>query len=1123
MSDSSSDNSSSEDYEESRRSVSPDTVASQSPRRSTHSDRKTPSTEASYNARSSASPLSNRGSKSPRTSKKSHNYHRSTSKSARSMSKSPASSGSSQKSRSPSPTKYSYKDGSESPQSNRSSRSRSNNPDSPPSRSNPCSPSRSNQGSPLRSNQRSPSRSNPGSPETRSNRSCSPQMRSNRSSSHRSNPSSNSRPGSNRSSPQPQSPNSPRPDSNRSFSRPRSNHSSPRSPNNCRFQRTGPMSPKSPRMTSSPASPNSPQNADDYNSPPNSPTMYRGHSPKSPLDRNSESRPSSPKSPRSPASPRTPLTPQSPRSPRSPASPRSQRSSVKSPDSGRNTPKSMKSSPSVDRHLNKRSSPHSPEGKSRNCYNEIDGEQISDGDMDDVSQSALKSKPTPISHGEDLSDVSDLDSMDDDGDREHGQKKTEEIVEQPISIVNNEKIEREEKIAPESLAEENEQLDFEADGQWKDEREDGETEPAPIKETKEINDKEPKDKDKDKVKAKEVDEENDKEDGEEEDDDDDEKGNSELEEGELSDGDDARPEETEPRPVCRFYNRGQCTWGVSCRFLHPGVTDKGNYTMFDMVRPMAYPPHAGGPHEFRPHIERPSLMRPLPGFSAAPPHVPKTDELVSESPWERGLRQAKEMMRKANKRKESDMDFEEKKMNLSLGQEELDREAGYYVRPASPEPPIERWPPREPPQRVSRAPAPRITPDHYADEPEGYYPPTPHEYYRRVQYKSEGRSGMENYRERYDYHSVQPRNAPHSNSPPPHPRERERDREREREREREYYEKYEKKHKRPSREVIVERIPSSKTWREEEPQPTERTRGDEWADPWMRRKSPGSVRRNRTSSKRSRRQSYSSGSSYSSSSSSRSTSHSSYTSYDSQSRSRSPSPPSRSRVNAKTKTLTAAPPPAVVAPPVRGAMLMNPPAPSPRGSKGSTSPTGTLHRRAGLNPPAPSPLTTHPRQNDKTRDKAALAAAAVAKVIKGHSRSRSSHSSSGSDSSGSSSDSSESSYSSSSSESRRKKGSTPPIRKDTKALDALKVSGNKQQIKLTLKPSQSATAVKKVDRSASIAGKKRPAETSPTVDSKASVAAAAAKAAKKASSRREELLKQLKAVEDAIARKRSKV
>lgn len=40
----------------------------------------------------------------------------------------------------------------------------------------------------------------------------------------------------------------------------------------------------------------------------------------------------------------------------------------------------------------------------------------------------------------------------------------------------------------------------------------------------------------------------------------------ELEEGELSEEDGKRPEENEPKPVCRFYTRGQCTWGMSCRF-----------------------------------------------------------------------------------------------------------------------------------------------------------------------------------------------------------------------------------------------------------------------------------------------------------------------------------------------------------------------------------------------------------------------------------------------------------------------------------------------------------------------------------------------------------------------------
>lgn len=140
------------------------------------------------------------------------------------------------------------------------------------------------------------------------------------------------------------------------------------------------------------------------------------------------------------------------------------------------------------------------------------------------------------------------------------------------------------------------------------------------------------------MKIKEGGDANDKEEGEE----DGEKVESELEEGELSDGDDVRPEETEPRPVCRFYNRGQCTWGVSCRFLHPGVTDKGNYTMFDMVRPMAYPPHAAAPHEFRPHIDRPNMVRPLPGYGA-PSHTSKVEDLPTESAWERGLRHAKEV------------------------------------------------------------------------------------------------------------------------------------------------------------------------------------------------------------------------------------------------------------------------------------------------------------------------------------------------------------------------------------------------------------------------------------------------------------------------------------------------
>lgn len=168
-----------------------------------------------------------------------------------------------------------------------------------------------------------------------------------------------------------------------------------------------------------------------------------------------------------------------------------------------------------------------------------------------------------------------------------------------------------------------------------------------------------------------------------------------MEEGEVSDEDEKRPEENEPKPVCRFYTRGQCTWGMSCRFLHPGVTDKGNYTMFDMVRPVpinAQPPYGDNPRGFHDmRNERPGLLHHpamrggFQGNGDGPGQRPPIVEAPAESAWERGLRTAKEMMRKANKRKEQDMDFDDKKMNLSSAPEELEKD-NYYARERSPEP-----------------------------------------------------------------------------------------------------------------------------------------------------------------------------------------------------------------------------------------------------------------------------------------------------------------------------------------------------------------------------------------------------------------------------------------------------
>jgi len=177
----------------------------------------------------------------------------------------------------------------------------------------------------------------------------------------------------------------------------------------------------------------------------------------------------------------------------------------------------------------------------------------------------------------------------------------------------------------------------------------------------------------------------------------------ELEEGEVTDEDEKRPEENEPKPVCRFFTRGQCTWGMSCRFLHPGVTDKGNYTMFEnMVRsvPVAqttsvprnvgYGSHMLDYHDYR--TERPPIVHRAglhPAASIYPPHHETRPVLpdgppVVENAWERGLRTAKEMMRKANKRKEQDMDFEDKKMNLTVSPDDIEKEPFFHKERATP-------------------------------------------------------------------------------------------------------------------------------------------------------------------------------------------------------------------------------------------------------------------------------------------------------------------------------------------------------------------------------------------------------------------------------------------------------
>jgi len=162
----------------------------------------------------------------------------------------------------------------------------------------------------------------------------------------------------------------------------------------------------------------------------------------------------------------------------------------------------------------------------------------------------------------------------------------------------------------------------------------------------------------------------------------------EINDDECEDGEIKDPGGKKPfvRPICRFFMRGNCTWGMNCRFLHPGINDKGNYTMLDPQQqppppppfmppmyPAMYPPPMIGPGG-RPMPPPPWMhdgmasRMPRPPFDMGPPMMEppepasappaSSSEPATESAWERGLRHAKEMRKK---QKETDASGDEKK------------------------------------------------------------------------------------------------------------------------------------------------------------------------------------------------------------------------------------------------------------------------------------------------------------------------------------------------------------------------------------------------------------------------------------------------------------------------------
>uniref|UniRef100_A0A8C2RQX3 C3H1-type domain-containing protein n=1 Tax=Capra hircus TaxID=9925 RepID=A0A8C2RQX3_CAPHI len=304
-----------------------------------------------------------------------------------------------------------------------------------------------------------------------------------------------------------------------------------------------------------------------------------------------------------------------------------------------------------------------------------------------------------------------------------------------------------------------------------------------------------------------------------------------LEEGEVKDPSDRK---VRPRPTCRFFMKGNCTWGMNCRFIHPGVNDKGNYSL--ITKAESFPPNGAPP------------LGPHPLMPANPWGGPVVDEILpppppeppTESAWERGLRHAKEVLKKATIRKEQEPDFEEKRFTVTIGEDEREFDKENEV--------FRDWNYRITRDVRDTALEPYADP-YYDYEIERFWRGGQYENFR-VQYTEA--EPYHNYRVcRLELHWWRERRQ--------RERERERERERDKERQRRKEEWERERAKRDEKDRLhrdrdKEREKDKEKPKARSPQPPSRQaeppkketastgpqvkRADEWKDPWRRSKSP---------------------------------------------------------------------------------------------------------------------------------------------------------------------------------------------------------------------------------------------------------------------------------------------
>ncbi|KAK6106565.1 hypothetical protein QQG55_24715 [Brugia pahangi] len=117
-----------------------------------------------------------------------------------------------------------------------------------------------------------------------------------------------------------------------------------------------------------------------------------------------------------------------------------------------------------------------------------------------------------------------------------------------------------------------------------------------------------------------------------------------------------------PVGICKFYLRGTCTWGPDCKYLHMKESRlDGSAPVQSSSNESTYSERMNTTDKGRTKTDTNALTV-YPSSSTSNENERSNG---NETPWEKGLRQARELMMRASKKREEEPDFDRKRLVLA--------------------------------------------------------------------------------------------------------------------------------------------------------------------------------------------------------------------------------------------------------------------------------------------------------------------------------------------------------------------------------------------------------------------------------------------------------------------------